>query len=141
MGLFSEFKEFVSRGNVLDLAVGVIIGAAFGKIVTSLVDDILMPILGKISGGHDFSDLFVSLDGTTYASLKQAKDAGAATLNYGLFLNAVLNFLIIAFCIFLIVQAANKLRRKPDPAPEAEPAPTKDQILLMEIRDSLRTRV
>jgi large conductance mechanosensitive channel len=120
--VFKEFKEFVSKGNVMDLAVGVIIGAAFGKIVASLVDDVIMPVVGLLLGKIDFSTLYVNLSGGTYATLAEAKKAGAATLNYGLFINAVIDFLIIALVIFMMVKWVNKLRR-PAPAP-APAAPT-----------------
>jgi large conductance mechanosensitive channel len=121
--MLKEFKAFVMRGNVLDLAVGVIIGAAFGKIVSSLVDDILMPPIGKLLKGVDFSNLFFALDGKLYASLVDAKKAGAPTLNYGVFLNAIINFLIVAFCIFIIIQLIDHWVNKP--APSAPPT-TKD---------------
>ncbi|MBC6699625.1 large conductance mechanosensitive channel protein MscL [Hymenobacter sp. BT190] len=140
MGFVSEFKEFISKGNVLDLAVGVIIGGAFGKIVSSLTDDILMPVLSILTGGMDFKDWFLALDGTTYKTLEDAKKAGAATINYGLFLNAVITFLLMAFAIFWIVKLANRFK-KPQEVVVADPGPTKDQVLLMEIRDALRTRV
>jgi large conductance mechanosensitive channel len=106
---------------VLDLAIGVIIGAAFGKIVASLVEDMLMPPLGLVLGNVDFSNLFINLSGTTYTSLADAKKAGAATLNYGLFLNTVINFLIVAFAIFLLVKQVNRLQRRPEPAPAGPP--------------------
>jgi large conductance mechanosensitive channel len=115
--MFGEFKKFIARGNVMDLAVGVIIGAAFGKIVTSLVNDILNPIIGLIAGGFDFSGLFVSLNGQHYATLAEAKAAKAPTLNYGLFINTVIEFVIIAFVIFLIVKQVNRFFPKPAPAP------------------------
>jgi len=115
--MFKEFKEFVMRGNVLDLAIGIVLGAAFGKIVSSLVADVLMPPLGMVMGKLDFSNFFISLNGETYASLKAAKDAGAATINYGLFINNVLDFLIAAFIVFLLVRAVNRLRRKTDVTP------------------------
>ena len=118
--MLKEFKEFAMRGNVLDLAIGVIIGAAFGKIVSSFVADVLMPPIGKLMGGVDFSNLFLVLGPGHYGSLKAAKDAGAATLNYGLFINAVIDFLIVAFAIFLVVKAVN--RAMPKPAPAAAPA-------------------
>ena len=118
--MLKEFKEFAMRGNVLDLAIGVIIGAAFGKIVSSFVADVLMPPIGKLMGGVDFSNLFVVLGSGHYDTLKAAKDAGAATLNYGLFINAVIDFLIVAFAIFLVVKAVN--RAMPKPAPAAAPA-------------------
>jgi large conductance mechanosensitive channel len=116
--MLKEFKEFAMRGNVLDMAVGVIIGAAFGGIVTSLVNDILMPPIGLVLGKVDFVNLFISLSGRSYPSLKAAREAGAATLNYGLFFNTVLNFLIVAFAIFLLIRQVNRLRR-----PEAAPVP------------------
>jgi len=114
--VFKEFKEFAMRGNVLDLAVGVIIGVAFGKIVASLVDDVLMPPLGRLLGPVNFSDKFINLSGTHYESLKAAKDAGAATLNYGNFINTVINFLIVAFTIFVFVRIVNRWMPKA-PAP------------------------
>ncbi|OUJ70149.1 large conductance mechanosensitive channel protein MscL [Hymenobacter crusticola] len=138
MGFVNEFKEFISKGNVLDLAVGVIIGAAFGKIVTSLTEDVLMPVLGLVTGGIDFKNWFFALDGQSYKTIEQAKAAGAATINYGLFLNAIFYFFIIAFCVFLIVKAANRIKLRPLAAPVIDPGPTKEQILLMEIRDALR---
>lgn len=138
MGLVSEFKEFISKGNVLDLAVGVIIGAAFGKIVTSLTDDIIMPIVGLALGKVDFANLFIAMNGQHYATLDEAKKAGVGTINYGLFMNALINFLIIAFIIFLIVKAANKMKKAPVEVVAVPVGPTTDQQLLMDIRDSLR---
>ncbi|MBM3134649.1 MAG: large conductance mechanosensitive channel protein MscL [Chloroflexi bacterium] len=117
--MWKEFKEFISRGNVLDLAVGVIIGLAFGKIVTSLVNDIIMPPIGLLLGKVDFSNLFINLSGKPYATLAAAKEAGAATINYGVFLNTIIEFLIVALVIFLLVRYVNKLIRKPEPAPVA----------------------
>jgi large conductance mechanosensitive channel len=114
--VLKEFKEFAMRGNVMDLAVGVIIGAAFGKIVSSLVEDVLMPPLGQLLGKVDFSGLYLSLDGKSYDSLTAAKAAHAATLNYGVFLNTVVNFLIVAFCVFLMVKWINRFTAKPAPA-------------------------
>ena len=114
--MLKEFKNFVLRGNVIDLAVAVIIGAAFGKIVTSFVNDILMPPIGYVLGGVDFSSLFISLDGQSYPSLAAATAAGAATINYGVFLTTVLDFLIVAFFIFLVVKAMNAMKEKPAPA-------------------------
>jgi large conductance mechanosensitive channel len=114
--MLKEFKAFVMRGNVLDLAVGVIIGAAFGKIVSSLVDDVLMPPIGKALGHVDFSNLFINLGDKTFDSLAAAKAAGAPTLNYGLFLNTIINFLIVAFCVFLIIQIVQRWIDKPAPA-------------------------
>jgi len=116
--MWKEFKEFALKGNVLDLAVGLIIGAAFGKIVTSFVSDILMPPFGLLLAKVDFANLFVSLDGTKYPALADAQAAGAATLNYGLFINAVIDFLITAFILFLIIKQVNRMR-KPAPAPAA----------------------
>ncbi|HSN89047.1 MAG TPA: large-conductance mechanosensitive channel protein MscL, partial [Thermoanaerobaculia bacterium] len=122
--MFKEFKEFAVRGSVIDLAVGVIIGAAFGKIITSLVDDILMPPLGMLIGRVDFTNLFINLSGGNYQTLEQAKEAGAATINYGLFLNNVLSFLLVVFAIFLLVRWINRLRRQETPeAPVAKECP------------------
>lgn len=119
-GLWSEFKQFIARGNVLDLAVGIIIGAAFNGIVNSLVNDVIMPPIGYILGQIDFSNLYISLSGASYASLAEAQAAGAATINYGLFINSVINFLIVAFVVFLIVRQYNRMLRAPK-APEAKP--------------------
>lgn len=116
--MFSEFKKFIMRGNVLDLAIGVIIGGAFGKIVASMVGDVLMPVIGLVLGKVDFSSLFLSLNGQTYATLAAAKEAKAPTLNYGVFLNSVFEFLVISFVIFLIVKQANRFKA-PEPAPAA----------------------
>ncbi|MEW9899188.1 large conductance mechanosensitive channel protein MscL [Chitinivorax sp. PXF-14] len=143
--MFKEFKEFAMRGNVVDLAVGVVIGAAFGKIVDSLVKDIIMPPIGLILGKVDFSNMFLTLkDGSKlagpYETLKTAQEAGAVTLNVGLFANALVSFIIVAFAIFLVVKAINRLRREEEAAPEA-PAPTpEDIVLLREIRDSLKSK-
>src|SRR5581483_2693701 len=117
--MLKEFKEFAMKGNVVDMAVGIIIGAAFGGIVTSLVNDILMPPIGLLLGKVDFSNLFIVLKGDTYPTLAAAKQAGATTLNYGLFVNTVINFLIVAFAIFLVVKQVNRLRRQPAPVPAA----------------------
>jgi large conductance mechanosensitive channel len=122
--MFKEFKEFAMRGNVLDMAVGIIIGAAFGKIVSSLVNDVIMPPIGLLLGKVDFSSLFVNLSGTPYDSLAAAKAAGAATINYGIFLNTVLDFLIVAFVIFMLIRQMNRMKRKQE-APPAVPT-TKD---------------
>lgn len=125
--LFKEFKEFISKGNVLDLAVGVIVGGAFGKIVTSLVDDIIMPIIGLIIGGIDFSGLSLKI--------------GEATVKYGMFIQNIVNFLIIAFSIFLVVKAVNKMRRiKPEKEEPVEPKKSNEEILLTEIRDLLKNK-
>ncbi|HNR46267.1 MAG TPA: large conductance mechanosensitive channel protein MscL [Anaerolineaceae bacterium] len=120
--MLKEFKEFALKGSLLDLAIGFILGGAFGKIVTSLVNDIIMPPIGLLLGKVNFTDLFWALDGGTYASLQAAKDAGAPTLNYGLFLNTIIDFVIVAFVLFLIIKQVNKLRK---PAPAAAPT-TKD---------------
>jgi len=119
--MLKEFKEFAMRGNVMDLAIGVIIGGAFGKIVSSLVNDVVMPVIGLLLGKVDFSSLFINLSDTSYATLKEAKDAGPATLNYGNFLQVVVDFLIVAFVIFLMVRQLNKLKK-----PAEAPPPTKD---------------
>ena len=121
--MFKEFKAFAMRGNVVDMAVGIIIGAAFGKIVSSLVDDILMPPIGRLLGRVDFSGLFINLSGKSYETLGAAKAAGAATLNYGLFLNTVINFLIVAFAVFLLVQQMNRWTKKPEAAPTTKDCP------------------
>ena len=117
--MWKEFREFVARGNVFDLAVGVVIGAAFGKIVTSLVEDVLMPPVGMLLGRVDFSNLYVNLSGGAYASLAEAKEAGAATVNYGLFLNNVIQFLLVAFAVFLLVRWYNRIRRREESVPAA----------------------
>lgn len=119
--MLKEFKEFALRGNVLDLAIAVIIGGAFGKIVASFVEDVLLPPLGLLLGKVDFSNLFLNLSGTAYATLTEAKKAGAPTLNYGLFLNNVVNFLIVAFAIFLLIQQVKRLQKRPEPAPTGPP--------------------
>lgn len=138
MSVVSEFKEFAVKGNVMDLAVGVIIGGAFGKIVDSVVGDLIMPIIGKIFGGLDFNNYFIALSGQTATTLVEAKKTGAV-FAYGSFLTILLNFIILAFIIFLMVKQMNKLKREAPPAPPAPPAPTPEDVLLLrEIRDSLR---
>jgi len=142
--MLKEFKEFAMRGNVLDMAVGIIIGAAFGTIVSSLVNDVIMPPVGLALGGVDFTNMFVTLrEGAKaagpYASLADAKAAGAVTLNYGVFINSIVSFLIVAFAIFMVVKGANSLKQQQAEAP-APPAPTADQTLLTEIRDLLKAR-
>lgn len=139
--MIQEFKEFIAKGNVMDLAVAVIIGAAFGAIVNSFVNDIIMPVLSLFTGGLDFSTLFIALDGGNYATLQEAMDAGAATLNYGLFINAIINFLVIGFVIFMLVRQVNKMQTQEEEAPPAPPEPTNEEILLAEIRDLLRRDV
>lgn len=122
--MFKEFKEFAMKGNVLDMAVGIVIGAAFGKIVTSFVSDVLMPPIGVLMGNMDFSNLFLTLSGTEFPTLAAAKEAGAATLNYGLFLNTIIDFLIVAFAIFLLIRQVNKLKRaEPAAAPTTKDCP------------------
>ncbi|WGF90688.1 large conductance mechanosensitive channel protein MscL [Marinivivus vitaminiproducens] len=134
--MLEEFKEFAMRGNVIDLAVGVIIGAAFGKIVTSLVEDVIMPPLGLLLGGLDFSDFFVTLRGDgEYPTLAAARAAGAVTLNYGVFITIVIQFLIVAFAIFMVVKQINRLKREQPKPPEA---PREEVVLLGEIRDALK---
>ena len=148
MGLIKEFKEFAMRGNVIDLAVGVIIGAAFGKVVTSMVNDIIMPPIGKAMGGVDFKDLFINLEpakltkaGTAVKSLVEAKEAGVPVIAYGSFINTTIDFLIVALCIFFIIKAMNSMKKKPVPVvPVAPLEPTKEERLLTEIRDALRAR-
>ena len=144
--MLKEFKDFAMRGNVLDLAFGVIIGAAFGTIVSSLVNDIIMPPIGYVTGGLDFSNIFVTLkpgahvaDG--YASLKAAKDDGAITINFGVFINAVINFLIIAFALFIVVKQINRFHRKEAAGEVAPPPPTRTEVLLAEIRDALKSKI
>jgi large conductance mechanosensitive channel len=114
--MLKEFKEFAIKGNVIDLAVAVIMGIAFGAIISSLVNDIIMPVIGYALGGVNFNDLFISLNGTAYPSLAAAKAAGAATINYGVFINAIIDFIIVAFTLFLLVRAINRLKKAPAPA-------------------------
>jgi len=136
--MLKEFKEFAMKGNVLDMAIGVIIGGAFGKIVTSLVSDVLMPPLGLLMGKVDFSSLFINLSGSPQPSLTAAKAAGAPTVNYGVFLQTVFDFTIIAFVIFMLVKQINRFKKEAPPAPPA--GPTNEEKLLMEIRDALKER-
>ena len=144
--MLKEFKEFAVKGNVLDMAVGIIIGAAFGTIIKSLVDDVLMPPIGMLLGGVDFKEFYLTLSqGTTagpYATLAAAQEAGAVTINYGLFLNAVISFLIVAFAIFMVVKSFNKMKKAEEaPAPPpAPPEPTAEEKLLSEIRDLLKAK-
>jgi large conductance mechanosensitive channel len=137
MSMMSEFKEFAVKGNVMDLAVGVIIGAAFGKIVDSLVGDVIMPVIGRLFGGLDFSNYFLPLAGQTATTLAEAKKAGAV-LAYGNFFTVVLNFVILAFVVFLMVRQMNRLRRAAPPPVAAPAPPPEDVVLLREIRDALR---
>ena len=143
MSMIKEFKEFAMKGNVVDLAVGVIIGGAFGKIITSMVNDVLMPPIGKMMGGVNFADLFINLDSAkgTFPSLKAAKDAGAAVIAYGSFINTVIDFTIVALCIFMVIKGMNSMKKKPAPAaPATPPEPSKEEKLLTEIRDAIRAR-
>ncbi len=140
MSIVHEFKQFAMKGNVMDMAIGIIIGGAFGKIVSSLVADVLMPPIGKLMGGVDFSNLFVTLDRNSahFKTLADAKEAGVATINYGLFINTVIDFTIVAFAIFLMVKGINALRRHEAAKPTVPVEPTADVKLLTEIRDLLR---
>ncbi|HEV2517075.1 MAG TPA: large conductance mechanosensitive channel protein MscL [Devosia sp.] len=141
--MFKEFRDFALKGNVIDLAIGVIIGAAFGAIVSSIVDDLFMPIIGLILNGIDFSNLFIVISNPNnipVPSVAAAKAAGVATLNYGLFINAVVKFTIIAFVLFLVVKGINRLRKKEAAAPAAPPAPTTEEKLLTEIRDAIKAQ-
>jgi len=136
--MLKEFRDFAMKGNVLDMAIGIIIGAAFGKIVSSFVADLLMPPLSMLMGKVDFTNWFVTLHGGDFATLAAAKTAGAVTLNYGAFINAVIDFVIVAFAIFLVVKQINRLKKEAPPPPAAPPA---EERLLTEIRDLLAKRV
>lgn len=139
--MLEEFKKFAMRGNVIDLAVGIIIGAAFTAIVNSLVNDLLMPPLGLLIGGIDFSDFFITMKGQGgYQTLDQAKNAGAVTLNYGLFINSIIKFMIVAFAVFILVKQINRLQRTEAEKPAAPVPPPPEVTLLTEIRDLLRAR-
>src|SRR5215510_3896520 len=140
MTLFQEVKTFAMRGNAIDLAVGVVVGAAFSTIVNSLVKDVITPPLGLVLGGIDFSNFFLTLKGDTFPTLKAASDAGAVTLNYGLFLNAVINFIIVAFALFLVVRQINRLTAPRVVEKPGDPPPPEDIQLLRDIRDLLRER-
>jgi large conductance mechanosensitive channel len=138
-----EFKEFAVKGNVVDMGVGIVIGAAFTSIVNSFVKDIVNPIIGVITGGVDFSNLFVNLGDGAFDSLAAAQEAGAPTVNYGLFINAVISFLIVAWILFMVIKAVNRLKKAEEAAPEPEPAepePSAEEKLLTEIRDLLAAR-
>ncbi|MCS6772560.1 MAG: large conductance mechanosensitive channel protein MscL [Thermoflexales bacterium] len=137
--MIREFREFIARGNVIDLAVGLIMGTAFGAIVNGLVNDILMPPIGLLLGGLNFSDLFLALNGQSYPSLQAATEAGAPVIAYGRWINTIINFLIVALAMFFLVKAVNQLRRQPPP-PAEPPAPSKEEMLLTEIRDLLKAR-
>lgn len=138
--IFEEFRTFAMRGNVIDLAVGIIIGAAFTAIVNSLVNDILMPPLGLAIGGIDFSNFFLTLKGGSYATLEEAQKAGAVTINYGLFVNAVIKFMIVAFAVFMLVKQINRLQRHEAEKPAPPAPPPRQEVLLAEIRDLLKAR-
>ena len=134
--MLKEFREFALRGNMVDLAIGVIIGAAFGGLVQSIVNDLLMPIIGLVTGGIDFSQMYVQMVGTPGATLAEAREKGA-TLAYGNFITLVINFLIVAWVLFIVVKMMNRLKRQPLPAPATPPPPTREEVLLGEIRDLL----
>ena len=138
--MLKEFKDFAMRGNVVDMAVGIIIGAAFGKIVTSLVNDVVMPPIGLILGGVDFSDLFVDLSLAGHQTIAAAEAAGAPILKYGLFINTVIDFTIVAFAIFMVIKGMNKLKKQQEAAPPPPPGPSAEEKLLAEIRDLLQDR-
>jgi large conductance mechanosensitive channel len=138
--MFEEFKKFAMRGNVIDLAVGVVIGAAFGAIITSLVKDVLSPPVGWAMGGIDFSNFFLTLKGPVLPTLAEAQKAGAITINYGVFVNTIFNFLIVALALFALVRVINRIQTKPLPADVTPPPPPEDVVLLREIRDLLRSR-
>lgn len=138
MSMMKEFKEFAVKGNVMDMAVGIIIGGAFGKIVSSFVSDIIMPVIGKLVGGVDFSNLYINLTSESYSSLAEATKAGAAVIKYGQFIQVTFDFIIVAFAIFMMVKGINSLKKKEEEKP-AEPAKTPEDIMLLrEIRDSLK---
>jgi large conductance mechanosensitive channel len=139
MGFIKEFKEFAMKGNVMDMAVGVIIGGAFGKIVSSLVSDIIMPLIGVLTGGISFTDLFINLGEGEFKTLAEAQEAGAAVFAYGQFIQNIIDFIIIAFCIFLMIKAMNKLKKEKPAEPEAPAGPTQEE-LLAEIRDLLKAK-
>jgi len=138
MGMMQEFRDFAVKGNAVDMAVGIIIGGAFGKIVSSLVNDVIMPPVGQLLGGVDFSGLFINLSDARYETLAAAKEAGAATLNYGAFIQTTIDFVIVAFVIFMMVRSMNSLRKKEEEKPAAPPEPSEEVTLLREIRDGLR---
>ncbi len=135
--MLDEFKKFIMKGNMIDMAVGIIIGAAFGTVVKSLVTDVIMPPIGMVLGGIDFSNLFVALDGKEYASLAAAQAAGAATVNYGMFLNNCITLLIVGFAVFMLIKGINRMQAKEEEKPAEPPKPSEEVLLLREIRDSL----
>ena len=134
MGMISEFKEFAVKGNLVDLAVGFILGGAFATVVSSLVNDIIMPVVGKLIGGVDFSNLYINLTDTEYATLAAAQEAGAAVITYGVFINALISFLIVALVMFMIIKSMNRIKKEEEEAPTVPPA---NEVLLAEIRDLL----
>ncbi|MEM7507368.1 MAG: large conductance mechanosensitive channel protein MscL [Pseudomonadota bacterium] len=138
--MLNEFKEFAIKGNVVDMGVGIVIGAAFTSIVTSFVSDIVNPIIGLFTGGIDFSNLFINLSDQEVASVAAAQEAGLATINYGLFINAVISFVIVAFILFMIIRNVNKLKKAEEEAPAPEPEPSAEEKLLVEIRDLLAAK-
>ncbi|MGP1465391.1 MAG: large conductance mechanosensitive channel protein MscL [Porphyromonadaceae bacterium] len=140
MGFIKEFKEFAMKGNVMDMAVGVIIGGAFGKIVTSLVNHIIMPLIGIVTGGVNFNDMFVNLSDEKASSLADATEKGIAVFAYGAFIQSIIDFLIIAICIFLMIKAMNKLKKKRVAELEATPEPSAEEKLLTEIRDIIKNK-
>ncbi|MEP1443895.1 MAG: large conductance mechanosensitive channel protein MscL [Hyphomicrobiales bacterium] len=136
--MLKEFKEFAMKGNMIDMAVGIIIGAAFGAVISSLVDDVFMPVIGLLLGGLDFSNLFIALGEGTFATAEAAKEAGVATINIGLFINAIIKFVIIAFALFMVIKGVNAAKKKEDEAPAEPAAPPANEVLLGEIRDLLK---
>ncbi len=138
--MLKEFKAFAMRGNVMDMAVGIIIGAAFGKIIASMVADVLMPPIGLLMGKVDFSQKFINLGDGDFETLKAAEAAGAPVMKWGNFVNQVINFVIVAFAIFMLIRLMNKAKKKEEEAPAAPPAPSKEEVLLTEIRDALRAK-
>ena len=138
--MLSEFKNFAMRGNVVDMAVGIVIGAAFGKIVSSFVNDVIMPPIGMLMGGVDFSNLFINLGDGVFASLAAAEEAGAPIIKYGIFINTILDFVIVAFAIFMVVRAMNKMKKQEEEKPTAPPEPSAEEKLLTEIRDALKAK-
>lgn len=138
MSMIQEFKEFAMRGNVVDLAVGVVIGGAFGKIVDSMVKDVIMPVVGKMMGGVDFKQLYINLGDQAFETMDAAEKAGAPLIKYGAFINTIVDFIIVAFVIFMVIKGMNKMKREAPPPPAEAPVIPEDVLLLREIRDSLR---
>lgn len=138
--MFAEFKKFIARGNVVDLAVGIIMGTAFTAVVQSVVGDLIMPVIGYAMNGIDFRNFFIALDGGTYTTLQEAKDAGAPAISYGQFINVLLNFLIVSFVVFILVKNINRLKKKAEEAPKGPVEPPADVKLLTEIRDLLQNQ-